>query len=601
MEFDHTTDVLIVGSGAAGLVSALVAHDRGLRPLVVEKSDKIGGASAYSGGGLWIPNNDVIAAAGVKDSREEARTYMDDVIGDVGPASSPERRAAFLDHGPEMVRFLARQGFRWVAGLRYSDYYPDRPGGKAEGRGIEGEMFDVRRLGDWQEHLLLNPMTPPLPMYTNEVGSFALAAKTRKGFRTAARVIGRRFIGGRLQGKVNMTNGRSLIGQLMLLNKDRGTQIWRQSPFVDLIVEDGAVVGALVDHEGRRLRVRAERGVLLSAGGFARNLQMRQEHERGPISTEWTSVPPGDTGDAIQAGVRAGAATALMDDAWWGPTLVDPATGTPAFILWERSFPHSIIVDTTGRRFMNESASYIDTGHAMYERNEELGEDGRSIPAWLIVDARHRNRYPMATLLPGITPKSAIASGFLTRGETLDELARKIGVDPAGLSETVGRFNAMALRGVDDDFDRGRTAYDRFYGDPTVSPNPNLGTLEKAPFWAVRVWPGDLGTKGGLLTDERARVVREDGTPIPGLYGAGNTTASVMGRTYPGPGATLGPATTFAYIATHDMADAASRPAELAAAPTAALEAGGTAPARRATVARKAAASGAGAAEAGGD
>lgn len=558
MTFDHTTDVLIIGSGAAGLVAALVAHERGLRPLVVEKSDKIGGASAYSGGGLWIPNNGVIRAAGVEDSREEALAYMDDVIGEVGPASSPERRAAFLDRGPEMVDFLAQQGFRWIAGLRYADYYPDRPGGKAEGRGIEGEMFDVRELGDWQEHLLMNPMTPPLPMYTNEVGSFALAFKTRKGFQTAARVIGRRMLGGRLRGKQYMTNGKSLVGQLMLLNKRRDTEIWRQSPFVDLIVDGDEVVGAVVDHGGRRLRIRAERGVLLSAGGFARNLQMRQEHEQGPISTEWTSVPPGDTGDAIQAGIKAGAATALMDDAWWGPTLVDPATGIPSFILWERSFPHSIIVDTTGDRFMNESASYIDTGHAMYARNEQLGDAGRSIPAWLIVDARHRNRYPMATLLPGITPKSAIESGFLTRGETLAELAGKIGVDAAGLEATVARFNGMAREGVDEDFERGRTAYDRFYGDPTCEPNPNLGPLEKAPFWAVRVWPGDLGTKGGLLTDERARVLREDGSPIKGLYGAGNTTASVMGRTYPGPGSTLGPATTFAYIAAHDMAQVGS-------------------------------------------
>jgi 3-oxosteroid 1-dehydrogenase len=564
MAFDHTTDVLIVGSGAAGLVAALTAHDQGLEPLVVEKADKIGGASSYSGGGLWIPNNGVIRAAGVQDSREEALTYMDDVIGDVGPASSKERREAFVDRGPEMVDFLARQGFRWVAGLRYADYYPDRPGGKAEGRGIEGEMFDVKQLGDWQEHLLLNPMTPPLPMYTNEVGSFALAFKTLKGFQTAARVVGRRLIGGRLQGKTNMTNGRSLIGQLMLLNKNRGTQIWRESPFVDLIVEDDVVVGAVVDHEGKRLRIRAKRGVLLSAGGFARNLQMRQEHEQGPVSTAWTSVPPGDTGDAIQAGIKVGAATALMDDAWWGPTLVDPATGIPAFVLWERSFPHSIIVDSTGKRFMNESASYIDTGHAMYERNEELGDEGRAIPAWLIVDARHRNRYPMATLLPGMTPKSAIESGFITRGATLDELARKIGVDPEGLRGTVERFNRMALAGVDEDFERGRTAYDTFYGDPTVTPNPNLGTLEKAPFFAVQVWPGDLGTKGGLLTDEKARVLREDGSVIKGLYGAGNTTASVMGRTYPGPGSTLGPATTFAYIAANDMAT--PEPAALSAA-----------------------------------
>jgi 3-oxosteroid 1-dehydrogenase len=290
--------------------------------------------------------------------------------------------------------------------------------------------------------------------------------------------------------------------------------------------------------------------VLLSAGGFAKNAQMRETYERAPTSTEWTSVPPGDTGDAIRAGIDIGAATALMDDAWWGPTLVDPATGTPSFILWERSFPHSIIVDSSGRRFMNESESYVDAGHHQYERNEQVP----AIPAWLIVDARHRRRYPMATLPPGLTPRSALKSGFLTKAVTLDELAGAIGVDPAGLADTVERFNALAGAGVDEDFGRGRTAYDHVYGDPSNHPNPNLGTIERAPFYAVKVWPGDLGTKGGLLTDEHARVLREDSTPIPGLYAAGNTTASVMGRTYPGPGSTIGPATTFAYIAMRHLA-----------------------------------------------
>ena len=374
--------------------------------------------------------------------------------------------------------------------------------------------------------------------------------RTAKGFFTAARVFGARMIGRRLLGQIPASTGRSLVGQLLLLNLQRQTVIWRSSPLLELIMEDGVAIGAVVEHGGGRVRVRAERGVLLAAGGFAKNRQMRETYQPAPASTAWTSVPPGDHGDAIQAGIKAGAAIALMDDAWWGPTMVDPESGVPSFIMWERSFPHSIIVDTAGQRFMNESESYIDAGHHQYERNRKVP----AIPAWLILDARHRRWYPLAVLPPGVTPSSAFESGFITKADTLEDLARKIGVAPSGLAATTTRFNKMAAKGVDEDFGRGRTAYDRWYGDPRCKPNPNLGSIEKAPFYAVKIWPGDLGTKGGLLTDEYARVVRDDGSVIRGLYAAGNTTASVMGRTYPVPGATLGPATTFAYIAAKHMA-----------------------------------------------
>ena len=416
--------------------------------------------------------------------------------------SSRERKVAFLRNGPEMVSFLQRLGFEWQPALGYADYYPDKPGGKAEGRGIEGKVFNARRLGAWRHHLLVNPSTPPIPLSTNEVGRFALAAKTRQGFFTAARVIGVRLIGRRLLGQIPMTNRRSLVGQLLFLNRQRKLPIWRNTPLVELIVENGAVVGAVVDRGGYRLRVHALRGVLLVAGGFAKNRQMREQYQRAPVSTEWTSAPPGDTGDAVRAGIAVGAATALMDDAWWGPTLVDPATGRPSFILWKRSFPHSIIVDAAGERFINESESSTDAGHHQYERNEKVA----AIPAWLIVDARHRRRYPLATLLPGFTPRSALESGFITKADTLEELAKKIGVDAAGLARTARRFNEMARRGIDEDFGRGRTAYDHVYGDPCNKPNPNLGPLEEALFYAMRLWPGDLGTKGGLLTDEHARA-----------------------------------------------------------------------------------------------
>jgi len=558
-EFDRTVDVLIAGSGAAGLVAALAADSHGLSSLLVEKSDKIGGTSAYSGGGVWIPNNVVTQADGLKDSFEEALTYMEDIIGDAGPASSKERKLAFLEEGPKMISFLVDLGFKWRRATGYSDYYPDRPGGKAEGRGIEPQVFDVKLLGEWRQHLRLS-LLPPLPMYTNEAASFALMVKTGKGLRTALRVGGR-LVGRRLIGQRPMTNGHSLVAQLLLLNLQRNLPVWRSSPLVELIVEDGEVVGGVIEHEGRLLRVRATRGVVLTAGGFARNAEMRAKYHPAPASADWTSAPPDDNGDAIRAGIGIGAATALMDDAWWGPTLVDPATGHASFILWERSFPHAIIVDEAGERFMNESESYVDAGHQQYERNEIV----KAIPAWLIVDSDHRRRYPMATLPPGLTPRSALKSGFITKAGSLEELAQKIGVDPTGLGSTVERFNEMAISGIDEDFGRGRTAYDNWYGDPSNTPNPNLGTIAKAPFYALQIWPGDLGTKGGLLTDELARVLDEAGEPIRGLYAAGNTSASVMGRTYAGPGATIGPAITFAYIAVNHLASGRSFSADVAA------------------------------------
>jgi 3-oxosteroid 1-dehydrogenase len=542
--FDQVADVLIVGSGAGALVASLVVKEQGLHPLVVESTGNVGGSSALSGGGLWVPGNALMHEAGIPDSFDEALAYMEDAIGDAGPASSRERKEAFLREGPAMIDYLRMLGMRFVYGRGYPDYYPDRPGASVVGRGVEGAIFNGRQLGPWLSKLRMDTVMPPLPIYTAEVSQFALAARTPRGMLTAAKVVGARAVGRRLLGQVPLTNGKSLVGQLLLLNLRRSVPIWLDSPMRELIIEDGAVTGAVVEHDGKRVRIGARRGVLLAAGGFAHNARMRRECGPHPTSTEWTSASPGDLGDAIRAGQAAGAATALLDDAWWGPTILGPA-GKPFFALWERSFPGSIIVDSAGHRFMNESTSYVDAGHAMYERNKKVP----AIPAVLIFDSRFRRRYPLATLLPGLTPRSALREGWLKKATTLEDLARQTGVDPAGLASSVERFNRLARNGRDDDFHRGDTAYDRLYGDPSVRPSPNLGPIDAPPYYATAIYPGDLGTKGGLLTDAHARVLRDDGIPIPGLYAAGNTTASVMGRTYLGPGSTLSPATTFAYIA----------------------------------------------------
>ena len=527
---------------AGGLVGALVMKEHGFEPLVIEKTAFVGGMTAWSGGGLWIPNNPVSRRAGLQDSFESALRYMDEVIGDVGPGSSPQRRRAFLEFGPQMVEFLERLGFRWRAPVGYPDYYPEKPGGSTFGRAIEGALFDGRELGPWLPRLHRYPSVPSVPLHTNEAAKFALALRTLQGAATAARVTWRLF-SWRLRGRVPHTLGASLVGQLLRLCVQRSIPIWLESPLVELLVDDGAVVGAVVQHQGRRVRVRARGGVLLASGGFAQNREMRERYHPHPITTEWTSAPPSDTGDAIRAAQAIGAALALMDDAWWGPTAIMP-NGRPLFVLWERSFPFSIIVDSSGQRFMNESASYVDCGHWQYERHRTIP----AIPAWLIIDSKHRRFYPFGFVPPMITPRSMTSERFLVRAETVRELAHRCGIDPDGLERTIERFNRMALVGRDEDFHRGESAYDWFYGDPRVRPNPNLGPLDKPPFSATAIYPGDLGTKGGLLTDEWARVLREDGQPILGLYAAGNTTASVMGRTYPGPGSTIGPACTFAYI-----------------------------------------------------
>ncbi len=542
---DFSKRIIVVGSGSAGFLAALAAKEASLEPVIVESTDKLGGSSAMSGGGAWIPNNPLMLRAGVRDSYEDARKYMDITIGDVGPASSPERRDTYLREGPKMVEWLEKLGMRLHYGKGYADYYPELPGGKPIGRLVEPEPFDLKKLGDWKNKLNISIS---IPVYTLDGVKIALSMRSFSAFLHTANVIGIRTLGSMIIGKKLAGIGGALIGQLTYLALQRDIAIWLNTPMVELIHEDGEVKGVIVEKEGKRTELRG-RAVVLTAGGFPHNNEMRQKYHPHPISTDWTVAHKGNVGTAIQAGIDIDAATALMDDAWWGPCFID-SKGTSQFMIWERSFPYSIIVDKSGKRFMNESASYVDCGHWQYERNKELP----AIPAYLIFDQHHHKYYPLGVGLPGAEPKEYFESGMLTKADTLAELAKKMDIDAKGLEETAERFNQFALNGKDEDFHRGDSAYDRVYSDPKVKPNPNLAPLTKPPFYAVRVWPGDLGTKGGLLTDEYARVLREDGSIIKGLYAAGNTSASVMGHTYPGPGSTIGPAMVFGMIAGQNAA-----------------------------------------------
>jgi len=296
--------------------------------------------------------------------------------------------------------------------------------------------------------------------------------------------------------------------------------------------------------------IRARRGVLLATGGFERNAELRQRYQPAPIGADWTVGSPGNTGDGILAGEAAGGELALMDDAWWGPSI--PLASGPVFCLAERSLPGSLFVNAAGERFVNEAAPYVDAVHAMYDKHTD---ENPHIPCWMITDQRYRNRYVFTGMPPRKPlPRRWYKSGVVFKADSLGELAGQIGVSADGLTKTVDKFNDFARTGKDTDFGRGDSAYDHYYGDPNCKPNPNLASLAHPPFYAIKIVPGDLGTKGGLRTDDRARVLRADGSVIDGLYAAGNTSAMVMGRSYAGPGATIGPAMTFGYLAALDVA-----------------------------------------------
>ncbi|KAL4799485.1 FAD binding domain-containing protein [Aspergillus venezuelensis] len=554
-EFTEETDLLIIGSGAGALTANLTARRHGLRTILIEKQPTVGGASAISGGGLWIPCNPISAGSGIKDSPDAVLRYFAAAVGDVGSASSIERRKAFIAQGPEMVSFLTKLGFEFMFTRGYPDYYPDLPGamGKGGGRSIESVPFDVRKLGEWETRL--PAAITPVPISTRDAALFTRIMSSPSAFMKAMGKLVPLVLRG-LAGQRLASMGRGLVAQLLYLNLKAGaSDIWLHKGLSKLIQgPNGEILGAEVNSRSTSSSsqtttqtIRATHGVLLSAGGFAQNASMRQQYLPHVASTSWTSSPKSDTGDAITEGIRIGAVTSLMDDAWWGPTILDAVSFKPHFTLMERCLPHAFIVDSTGKRFMNEAKSYTDAGHDMYERNRV--ERVTAIPAWLVMDENFRRRYSLGQLMAGQKPsKEALDRKMIFMAGSLEELAGQIGVDPPGLVETTRRYNDMSAKGIDEDFGKGKYAYDQFFGDPAVRPNSNMGPLTKSPYYAIAVWPGDLGTKGGLLTDEFQRVLGQNEKPIPGLFAIGNTAASIMGRTYLGAGSTLGPAMTHGFI-----------------------------------------------------
>ena len=544
-EWDATVDVVIVGSGGGGMVAALTASEAGASALVLEKQERVGGSTCMSGGVVWVPNNPVMRADGIADSYEDGMAHFEAVVGDVGPASSFERRHAFLTAGPEMISFLQELGVGFVHCLGYSDYYSNVMGGVDEGRAVEPVPWDGRALGEWLEKLQPGlAQSLGLAVMTNEARSLSNYNRSIGAFTVSARVALRTFAA-RARRQALLTNGASLIGQMLALALARGIPVWTESPLDDLIVEDGRVVGVRTVRDGAPVSVRARQGVLLAAGGFAHNPAMRGEYGgEQPNQAKWSIASPGDTGEALRTAMRLGAQTDLMDEAWWLPA---PRTGKfgQSTLDQARQRPRTIYVDANGQRFVNESNSYMEVGKAMYARDHT----SRAVPCWLLFDDRYRKRYAHLRSSPGRFPRKLLESGRLKQAWTLDDLARMCGIDEVGLAETVERFNLYAAQGTDPDYGRGDSAYNRALGDPNHKVHPCLGPIDEPPYYAVEVVPGDIGTCGGLVTDEHARVLDQHDEPIEGLYATGNTTATVMGRHYLGPGASIANTMVFGYLA----------------------------------------------------
>jgi 3-oxosteroid 1-dehydrogenase len=556
--WDHTVDLLVVGSGAGALTTAIAAHDRGARVLVVEKAPVYGGSSAMSGGSVWIPNNHLMVEAGVNDSPEDALRYLQRTT---AGSASEERLRAFVDTAPRMLEYLCERSRLRVSALpNYCDYYPAVPGARPGGRSLEADYFDGRVLGD----ALLTLREPAVQVLV--LGRVMMTARDARTMLVRTRgwvgLFARLMFGYwldlpwrfRSQRDRNLTMGNALVGMLRASLADRGVPLWLSSPARELVLEDGRVAGAVVENAGRPIRIRAARGVVLAAGGFEGSQAMREKYLPSPTRAEWSAANPDNTGDAITLGLAAGASLDLMDEAWWGPTTCVPGEPTARMLVIEKGLPGSILVNKAGERFVNEASPYIDVVKGMYKAHTP---DSPCVPAYLVFDASFRRRYPFGPLLqaaqqPDWAIPRRLTQGYLQRSATIEGLAAALGVDARGLAATVAKVGDYARTGRDLEFHRGENIFDRYYGDTKVKPNACLAALDTPPYYGIEVYAGELGTKGGLAVDARARVLREGGDPIPGLWAIGNCSAALMGRTYAGAGATLGPAMTFGFIAAHD-------------------------------------------------
>jgi succinate dehydrogenase/fumarate reductase flavoprotein subunit len=560
-DYDHTVDVLVVGSGGGGMTAALAADASGLDTLVVEKSSQFGGSTALSGGGIWVPGAPSQCKAGYVPDPDRVFEYLKQITGGL---VSDARLRRYVASAPEMMQFLENLSpwlkFVWKPG--YADYYPELPGGSEKGSTINVPAIDLRKLGDEEQNLLQPLALAPKGIWfaPKDLRLFYQVRQNWRGKAVLVKLIWRMFRA-RVFGDRMAAIGQSLAARLRLALQQQDIPLWLNSPATELITDvDGSVTGAVVERDGRQQRIRARHGVILASGGFDHDMARRREH-LPVLEKDWSFGNPASMGDGIRAGEKAGGSTDLLDEAWWFPAICWP-DGRLQFMLNERMMPSQFVVNGDGKRFINEAAPYMDFAHAMIE-GHRCGV--AHIPCWLITDIRSFHRYVVAGHLPipkvpfapvptgRKVPKAWLESGVVKEASSFEELAAKIEVPAANLRASAERFNELARSGHDDDFNRGDSAYDNYYGDPTLA-NPNLYPLGKPPYFAFPIILGDLGTSGGLRTDEFARVLRDDDSIVKGLYAVGNASAAVMGRSYAGAGATIGPAMTFGYVAAKHIA-----------------------------------------------
>lgn len=555
-EDGHTVDVLVVGTGCSGMSAAVTAASKGLQVLVVEKEPRFGGTTARSGGWLWIPNTRLAAEQGLAEPAGAARTYLQH---EATTHFDAERVDAFLEHGPQAIDFFTRNTcVQFDMPPVFPDYHAEAPGGQPGGRSMVTRPFDGHELGP-----RIRQLGMPLPELTvfgmmlgsgKEIWHFMRAFKSLESFVFVAQRLARHALDVLRHGRgMTLTNGNALAGRLAKAAMDLKVPVWLQSPVKALIVEGGVVRGAWVERDGARTRVLARRGVVLACGGFPADAALRQRYYAhvGAGKNHRTAAPADNTGDALQLAQQAGVSlkAAQHHPAAWTPmSLVPQPDGS------DLPFPHYndrgkagyIAVDRRGRRFISESRSYHDFVPAMIE----ACRDDAEVCSWVVCDGRAIRRYGLGRVPPWPLPiGSFVSSGYLKRGQTLDELAQACGIDAAGLRQTVARLNAGASQGIDEEFNKGADVYERFNGSRGHAPNPCVAPIDTAPFYAVKVVPGDIGSFVGLQTDEHARALDAQRRPIDGLYVAGNDAGSFMGGTYPGAGITLGPAMVFGHIA----------------------------------------------------
>jgi 3-oxosteroid 1-dehydrogenase len=546
-KFDETFDWVVVGCGGGSMSSALLMRKAGKSVVILEKSPYAGGTTSKSGGVIWLPNNPFMEPG--EDSTEQGVTYLDAVVGDTSdaPGSTPEKRRAYIVEGRKMIEFLVREGVQLERGSTFwPDYYDELPGGCKSSRTVVAKPFNKKELGDWEPKLRQGFLEMNVRLDDGMKLSFA---KLGWKYRLLLAKVGAGIVAGKLRGQHWVTAGAALQGRMLKATLGAGVDIRLRSAVEELIVEDGKVTGVLTVKDNKPWRVGAKLGVLVNAGGFARNQEMRDKYMPG-TRTEWSMTNESDTGDMHRAMEKIGGVLAQMDE-----MVGFQMTRAPG---WEKDYvapgiqsvtakPHAILVDQSGVRYLNEGGSYEEYCERMVKRDKEVP----AVPSWAILDQTYMDRYPLANAGQGKKiPENWTSTGYLKQANTIEELAVLLKIEPATLRATVDRWNGFVDKGEDSDFHRGERAYDQFLGDIMVEGRErSLGKIEKGPFYAVDVVPGDVSTYGGVVTDASSRVLKGDGSPIEGLYATGVSTASPMGRIYPGAGASVGPSMTFGWIA----------------------------------------------------